>query len=214
MSVKATPRVQWILAGILCLCTLVALWATAMSVREQKLAARRGDRGERIEGLPPPPRLEVVEGGPRTLHLKPCEKVTIEHFSLVYHEGTLHVGGSQERFFVKFIHLKKGEQRGWQELRLTVLDIDPGGLRIETEIRPGFPSTGDGWYSDLRAGLQIEFDRKRLVTVTSWDPAKPELKLRIQQEDHVEEKTLGDQAQADAFGIKVRLEKRALLLER
>ena len=72
---------------------------------------------------------------------------------------------------------------------------------------------GDGRYAALRAGLQVEFDRNRLVTIASWDPAKPELKLRIQQGDQVEEKTLGEDTKMELFGITVGLSKDALLLQ-
>jgi hypothetical protein len=200
MSVKA----QWAFAGVLCLCTLVALWATAMSVRERKLAARRG---ERIQDAAPP-RLEVNERRPQKLPLKQGQKVAVEHFSLVYRDDTLSVTGSQDRAFVDFIHLKKGEQRGWQELRLTILEVDPSGLVVEAEIRPGAPSTGDGWYTALREGLQVEFDGKRLVTIRAWDAAKPELQLRILQGDRAEERTLGENAGARVFGLGLELRRR------
>jgi hypothetical protein len=208
MSVKAAPRLQWILAGILCLCTLVALWATAMRVREQKLAARRGDRGERVP-QEAPPRTEVDTVRSRKIPLPPGRKVAVEHFSLVYRDDAITVAGSDGRSFVDFLHLKKGEQRGWQELRLTILELDPSGPVVEAEFRPGAPCTGDGRYTAIRAGLQIEFDGRRLVTITAWDPAKPELKLRVQRGDHVEEQTLGENARTQSFGLGLELRKRA-----
>ncbi len=202
MSVNATHPLKWIFAGILCLCTLVALWATAMRVREQKLAARRGDR---IQDAAP---IRLPEDGrPRKLELRRGQKVAVEHFTLLCSDQTLAVVP-----FVEFIDLKKGDVRGWQELRLAVLEVDQTGIALEAGIRPGAPSTGDGWYTAIRQGLQVEFDGNRSVAVVSWDPAKPEIKVKIQHGDQGKEETLGENAQVRAFGILLRLEKRGLLL--
>src|SRR5262245_63910650 len=171
MSVKATQRLQWTFAAILCGCTLVALWSTAMSVRERKLAARRG---ERIQGADPV-RLTGGDGRPMRIPLRRGQKLAVEHFSLLYQDESLSVVGH-----VEFLNLKKGEQRGYQELRLTVLEVDPTEVVVEAEIRPGASSYGDGRY-EIRPGLQVEFDRKRFVTVTAWDPAKPEVKVKVLQ---------------------------------
>src|SRR5262245_18516251 len=107
MSVKAAPRLQWILAGILVLCTLVALWATAMRVREQKLAARRGDRGDRIP-QEAAPRVEVIDGRPQRVQLPAGQKVAVEHFLLVYGDKTLKVSDRQGSPLVTFTTLEKG----------------------------------------------------------------------------------------------------------
>jgi len=195
--------VRWAFAAVLSLCTLVALWATAMSVREKKLAARRG---ERIQDTTPI-RVEVDDVRPQKLQLRPGQKLAVEHFSLLYRNETLSVTGSQNRSFVEFINLKKGEQRGWQELRLTILEVEPSGLVVDAGIRPGAPSTGDGWYTAIRAGLQVEFDGGQVVTITSWDPAKPELQLKVQQDDEAEEQTLGAHRRVQSFGIGVELQK-------
>ena len=61
--------------------------------------------------------------------------------------------------------------------------------------------------------MQVEFDGKRMVTIASWDPAGPHLKLRIQQGEQIEEKTLGEDATMVVFGITVGLTKDALLLQ-
>jgi len=204
MSVKA----QWAFAGVLCLCTLVALWATAMSVREKKLAARRGERIQEAE----PIHLAGGEGRPLKLSLKSGQKLAVEHFSLVYRDGTLNVSDPRGSPLVSFMNLEKGVKRGWQELQLTVLQADPSALVVEAEIRPGAPSTGDGWYTAIRAGLRVEFDLGRVVTVTAWDPAKPEVTLKIEIGERVEEKTLVDSAEAWSFGIKLRLKNRDLFL--
>jgi hypothetical protein len=207
MSVKATPRLQWIFAAVLCLCTLVALWATAMRVREQKLAARRG---ERIQDTIP---IRVAENGrPLKLSLISGQKLAVEHFWLLYSDKTLKVSDSQGSLLVSFINLEKGVKRGWQELQLTVLQADPSSLVVDAEIRPGAPSTGDGWYTAIRAGLRVEFDMGRIVTVTAWDPAKPELKAKIEIGEKVEEKTLVDNAETWSFGVKLRLKNRELYL--
>jgi hypothetical protein len=198
MSVQATHPLKWVFAAVLCLCTLVALWATAMSVREQKLAARRGERIQDAVAL---------AGAPARLQLRQGQKLAVEHFTLLFRDGILSVTP-----FVEFLNLKKGEQRGWQELRLTILEVDSTEVLFEAEIRPGSPSMGDGWFAAIRAGLRVEFEGNRSVTVVSWDPAKPEMKLKIEHGDKAEEQTLGENGQARAFGITVRLEKRGLLL--
>ena len=45
------------------------------------------------------------------------------------------------------------------------------------------------------------------------DAAKPELKARVQQGDQVEERTLGDNAGAQAFGVTLSLKDGELLLD-
>ena len=154
----------------------------------------------------------MTDGRPQKLHLPSGQKVAVEHFSLVYRDKTLKVSDRQGSLLVSFINLEKGVKRGWQELRLTVLEADPSAMVVEAEIRPGAPSTGDGWYAAIRAGLRVEFDVGRVVTVTAWDPTKPELKLKIEIGERVEEKTLVDNAEAWSFGIQLRLKNRELFI--
>jgi serine/threonine protein kinase len=264
-------RADLILAAILVGCTLVALWVTALKVRNDKLAARKGDRGQPVEATvaPPPekPRLkiapdrrlsgtsaktleeffskapkgervdveidpasptlrqqEVIEAAEKVgipirfvtgdtklmkLHLKRGQKIAFEHFTLYYwgRVENLSVYGENDLHFVEFLHIKKGEQRGWQELRMTFLDVSPKEFTFEAEIRPGALSYGDGWYYQFKTGLQVELDRKRIATVLSWDAAKPEMKVTLQQGDTVENMTLVEKSLFRYMAVNVWLKK-------
>src|SRR6185295_19066072 len=129
-----------VLAGILVLCTLVALWVTAARIKERKIAARYG---ERIETSPTPdaPLPEIT--------LRPGKPAGVGHFTLDLDNGLL-VTDAQHRPLVRFRDLKTGDERGWQELRLKVLAVDPDSMRLAAEFRPGSPCFGPGDYLALR----------------------------------------------------------------
>ncbi|HEX7900535.1 MAG TPA: hypothetical protein VF950_22410 [Planctomycetota bacterium] len=169
MSVKApVPRAYWVLSVLLCLCTLVALWITAWKIRQDKVAARRGGRQDEPSETDRLRRLPLARG----------KSVRAGHFKLGYpRDGALQVLDLNARTLVTFTDIAPGERRGWQELRLTCVAADPQAYLIEAEFRPGSACLGPGEYADLKAGLQIELDEGRLLTVVRWDAEKPEIYL-------------------------------------
>lgn len=193
----------WTFVAILCACTLVALWVTAARVKANKLAARYGERIER-------PAIIVAEDArlPRIV-LKRGERLHVEHFILHFPDSgdRLTVQDAKDQPLVEFHRIRKGEQRGWQELRMTFLEAAKDHLTIEAELRPGASSFGPGGYRAIRPGLRVEFDPQRSVTVTAWDPDKPELKLKIDTDGQSEERTLVAEAEARVRGISFCLKK-------
>lgn len=215
-SDRKPPRAVWVAAAILCLCTLVALWVTAARVKGQKLAARMGERIRAETGAP----LSIGDGRPLPLRLRRGQSVAVEYFLLRFDARgeSLSIADDKNRPLVEFLHLKKGRQRGWQELRLTFQEADGPDLSLEAELRPGATSHGDGWYAAVRPGLRVEFDRDRSVTVTAWDPAKGDLTLKAQRSDQAEEHRIAAGGRAGAFGLAFGVTKRegaawGLLLE-
>jgi hypothetical protein len=169
MSVKGpAPRAYWILSGVLCLCTLVALWITAWRIRQDKVEARLGGREERPSETDRPRRVPIPRG-----------KASLAgHFKIAYpKDGTLAVFDLNARPLVTFHGLSEGSRRAWQELQLTWIAADAASCVVEVEFRPGSPCRGPGEYENLKPGLRIELDPDVHLTVERWDPSKPEVFL-------------------------------------
>lgn len=165
-------KVRWILATLLCLCTLVALWVTGARVRAQKMAARYGDR---TASAP------IDAGGTSVVSLTGDKRVNVEHFTLEYGRGEgVRVLDRSGTALAEFSGVKKGDFRRWQELQLTFVDVRPDSALLEVEFKPGSPCFGSGRYRALRQGLQIQFPGGRSVSISTWDPAKPEATLHVE----------------------------------
>jgi len=206
MAVKAPPGpLFWIPAGILVLCTLVALWVTAAQIKARKMAARYG---ERIEADPAP------DGRLPEFVLRPGQSTRVEHLTLDLDkaDGSLVVLDAQERPLVRYSGLRKGDERGWQELRIKVLAVDAESIRLATEFRPGAACLGPGAFIALRPGLRIETAGGWALTLVTWDEAKPEARVKIESGSGTREDTLRPGEEHLAFGVRVVLKDRALTL--
>lgn len=186
MTAQAPQRplhpVVWVLAGILVLCTLTALWVTAARVKANKLAARYGSDKE---PAPVEPRL-----GP--FALQRGRSVPVQHLTLVFGQAGLEIHDAQGRTRAIYSPLTKGLRFGWQELRLMLLEATKDDLLIDAEFIPGAASFGPGVYLDLRAGLRVEFPHGRALTLIAWDPAQGEGKIKVEQGDRSEEHPLSE----------------------
>lgn len=169
MSVKGpAPRAYWILSGILCLCTLVALWITAWKIRQDKVEARMG-------GREPEP---AETDRPRRIPIAFRKFARAGHFKIGYvREATLAVLDLNSRCLVSYPGMKEGERRAWQELQITWVAGDSNACVLQVEFKPGSPCRGPGEYEALKPGLRIELDPEVHLTVERWDPAKPEVYL-------------------------------------
>lgn len=163
------PKVYWILSGLLCLATLVALWLTAWKVRAEKLAAREGGRQAPPSETDRLRRLPVARG--RGVHAG--------HFKLSYpdRDGTLAVYSMSNQHLVTFTGVREGERRAWQELQVRCRAADEKQYLLEIAFLPGSACRGAGEYVALKPGLRIELDNDLAVSVARWDPEKPELRL-------------------------------------
>jgi len=165
-------KVRWILATLLCLCTLVALWVTGARVRAQKMAARYGDR---TASAP------IDAAGTSTVSLPRDKRVTVEHFTLEYSPGEIvRVLDRAGTALAEFTGPRKGDVRRWQELQLTFVEVAPDSALVEVEFKPGSPCFGSGRFRALRQGLQIQFPGGRTITIAAWNAAKPEATLRFE----------------------------------
>jgi hypothetical protein len=169
MSVKGpAPRAYWILSGILCLCTLVALFITAWKIRQEKVEARIGGREAEPSDTDRPRKIPIARG----------KFARAGHFKIGYvREATLAVLDLNSRCLVSYPGLKEGERRAWQELQLAWVAGDSTSCVVQVEFRPGSPCRGPGEYEDLKPGLRIELDPDVHLTVERWDPSKPEVYL-------------------------------------
>ena len=170
MTVKAPlPLLYWILAGILCLCTLVALWITGWKIREEKVAARSAGRQAPPSDTDRLRRLPIARG----------QAVGAGHFQLAYpnRDGGLLVLDAGRRPLVVFTGVREGERRAWQELQVACLAADEKAYLVEVEFRPGAACRGPGEFAALKPGLRVDLDETRFLSVVRWDPAKPELVL-------------------------------------
>ncbi len=204
MSAQAPDRklhpVVWVLAGILCLCTLTAMWVTAARVKAAKMAARYG---------------VGVEAEPGALVcLKRGRPVPAQHLTLAYVAEGLEVRNAQGKALVRYPDPRPGQHLGWQELRLTLRDAPKDELLVEVDFVPGAASTGAGLYLELRAGLRIEFSKGRAVTLTAWDPTKLEGKVKFEAAERNEERPLS--SSQTLYGLSATLRQKPggqLLLE-
>jgi hypothetical protein len=170
------PAVK-VLAGLLVLCTLTALWVTAVRVKANKMAARYGVGAETdpLEARLPPIRLHRGQSAP------------VQHLSLTFSEEGLEVRDAQGRTRALYVDLIQGLRLGWQELRMTLREASKDDLVIEPEFIPGAPSFGAGVYLDLRSGLRVEVPHGRALTLIAWDPVKQEGKVRIEDASRSDE---------------------------
>lgn len=204
MSVKAAPPgpVFWILSGVLCACTLAALLVTALQIKERKMAARYGER------LDQPP--AALAGAPLAeIVIRRGRPTPVEHFLLelpANAEG-LEVHDARDRALVRFQGLRRGDERGWQELRLRILDVQKDEMRLAAEFRPGAACTGAGTYLALRAGLRVEFTAARSATLLDVDPAKRQVRLKVEVGDRAEEQALGEGERRTVLGLTFSLER-------
>jgi hypothetical protein len=197
------PKAYWILSGLLCLATLVALWLTAWKVREEKLAARAGGRQD------PPSETDRL----RRLPIPRGRGVHAGHFKLVYpdRDGALRVYTMANQHLVNFTGLREGERRAWQELQVLVRGADEKGYLVEVAFTPGSPCRGLGEYAALKPGLRIELDEDVALVVQHWDPAKPELRFSTSRGADV---GLGEGGTWTDAPYRLKLEKNLLKVER
>src|SRR4030095_8015562 len=168
MSGQAPPesgKLRWILSGLLCLCTLVALWVTGARVRSLKMAARYGDR---IAAAP------IDPAGTSTLTLRRDERVRVAHFTLEFSKAAaLRISDGAGTVLVEFPAPRKGEMRRWQERQLVFTEVGPDAAKIEVDFKPGSPCFGSGNYRALRQGLQVQFPGGRAGTGATREAAAP-----------------------------------------
>ena len=199
--------VVWVLAGILCLCTLTALWVTAARVKANKMAARYGI-GRETE-LPP---VQVPGPGLEPVRLRRGQTAPAQHLTLAYVDEGLEVRDAQGRTRVRYPDPKPGRRLGWQELRMTLREATKDELQIDLEFVPGAASYGAGVYRELKAGLRVEFPRGRALTVTAWDPATLAGKVTVEARERSEERTLTPSPQT-LMGLRFSLRQDQLALE-
>jgi hypothetical protein len=195
--------VVWTLAGILCLCTLTALWVTAARVKANKMAARYGIGRETEPSTAPTP---------EQIRLRRGQTAPAQHFTLAYVDEGLEVRDAQGRARVRFPDPKPGQRLGWQELRMTLREATKDELQIDLEFVPGAASTGAGVYRELKAGLRVEFPHGRALTVTAWDPATLEGKVKVEARERSEERLLTPSPQT-LMGLRFSLRQDQLVLE-
>jgi hypothetical protein len=198
--------VVWVLAAILCACTLVALWVTGARIKAMKIAARRG---EVIEPIANP-----TEAAPSKVILRRDHRVRVEHFGLRRNAaGNVEVVDAKERPLVDFVRIEKGQVRRWQELQLSFSEVSPEEATVDVEFKPGAPCFGPGLYRALRQGLQVQFPKGASVTVSAWDPKAPEATLKFEGPEAGLERKVALHADGKIFGVAFRLEADGLLLQ-
>src|SRR5689334_1663783 len=208
MSGQAPPasgKLRWILSGLLCLCTLVALWVTGARVKALKMAARYGDRT---------PAASVDPTRTSTVLLCRDQRVRIAHFTLEFTSADLlRISDGSGAVLVEFPGLRKGDLRRWQELQLACHDVGRDGATVEVEFKPGSPCFGSGTYRALRQGLRMEFPGGRTVTIATWDATKPEATLRFEGPSGKADSVVAPGAAGEAMKIRYRFERAGLELQ-
>ncbi len=114
--------------------------------------------------------------------LRRGERLRVEGFTLHFWERVENVSVYDAKgvHCVEYTRIRKDQRRGWQELQLTVLEVEKDQFTMEVEIRPGAPCFGGGFYRNLKPGLRIEFPGKRALSITAYDPRKPEIQAVIE----------------------------------
>jgi hypothetical protein len=207
MSGQAPPesgKLRWILSGLLCLCTLVALWVTGARVKALKMAARYGDRT---------PAASVDPTGTSTVSLRREQRVQVAHFTLEFTKAdVLRISDGAGTVLVEFAAPRKGDLRRWQELQLVFTEVGPDGAKADVEFKPGSPCFGSGTYRALRQGLQIQFPG-RTVTIATWDALKPEATLRFEGPPGNVDVVVGPGTGGETNRIRYRFERAGLELQ-
>lgn len=149
-------------------------------------------------------RFMAADARPLRLQVRSGARLAVEHVALSRGPGgdTLSVTDARDRLLVLFTKLKTGEQRGWQEVRLTCVDVTPEATILDVELRPGASSFGAGRYASVRPGLRVEFGPQHSATVTAVDPAKQELTLKLESAGQTEELRLPVAGQGAKLGIR------------
>jgi hypothetical protein len=179
------PAVK-VLAGLLVLCTLTALWVTAARIKANKMAVRYGIGTENAPG--------DREGSQIRLHRG--QSVNVQHLRLLYSGDALEVRDAQDRIRARYFNLVRGRRLGWQELQVTLLEAAKDELLIESEFVPGAASFGGGVYYELRAGLRVEFRGDRAFTLATWNPSTEEGKVKIEEGARSEDHSMSGQSPA------------------
>lgn len=154
-------------------------------------------------------RFVAGDGAAIRIALRSGERLRVESFTLYFWDParTLSVHDARGTPCVEFLRLKKGQRRGWQELQLTVLEVEDD-LRIEVQIRPGAASFGAGAYGEIRPGLRIGFENGRTFTVARFDARRLELRALIEAPGRAPEEHRVAQGDREALGLRFRLERR------
>src|SRR6185369_15087317 len=127
-SAPKPNKIVWALAGLLCLCTLVALWVTGARVKALKMAARYGDRT---------PAASVDPTGTSTVSLRRDQRVQVAHFTLEFTRAdVLRIFDGAGTLLVEFPGPRKGDLRRWQELQLVFAEVGPDGAKINVDFKP------------------------------------------------------------------------------
>jgi len=195
--------VVWTLAAILRLCTLTALSVTAARIKANKMAARYGVGREAEPPAAP---------APEQVRLRRGQTAPAGHLTLAYVDLGLAVRDAQGRARVRFPDPKPGRRLGWQELRMTLREATKDELQIDLEFVPGAASYGAGVYREFKAGLRVEFPHGRALTVTAWDPATLEGKVKVEARERDEERPLTPSPQT-LMGLRFSLRQDQLVLE-
>jgi len=197
-------KVRWILASLLCLCTLVALWVTGARVKAQKMAARYGDRTSASAPV-------IDPAATSRTTLRRGARVPAGHFSLELAEGgTVRVLDASGATLVEYGDVVAGDVRRWQELQLTFAGGGPDGMTAEVEFKPGSPCLGSGRYRALRQGLQIQFLGGRSITIAAWDAAKSEATLDLAGPSGAMSTSLALRGKGEAFKIRFTFDRDAV----
>lgn len=154
-------------------------------------------------------RFVVGETGIARLVLHRNERLRVEHFILRFWErvDNLSVYDAQGRHLVEFLRMKKGQIRRWQELQLSFMEVEKDRYILEIEVKPGSASFGRGFYRALRPGLRVIFPHDQAMTVSAWDPGKPELKLKCESENESCERTLGPDSEGRVYSMYYQLKR-------
>ena len=96
--------------------------------------------------------------------------VNVEGFRLSFVHQGIEVIDSKGIKRAQFSKLRPGERRGWQELQIDLIEVEPRILRFNAFIRPGSPCFGSGNYLGVKPGLRIEFPDGIAVTVLEVPP--------------------------------------------
>ncbi len=154
------------------------------------------------------PRFFLGDQKRAALRLGLGEQIEVEHFFIAWlgAEGlrVLNPGGL---LLARYAPPTRGWIRRWHELELRCVAASPQAVTLELELKPGSSCFGPGDYRPVRAGLRIDLEGGRSVTVTRYDAARPELHARVTHQGENAEIVLTGEAPERKVGpLRIALE--------
>ena len=103
-------------------------------------------------------------------------------------------------------------ERGWQELQVDIIEVEPRSLRLDAFVRPGSPCVGSGLYHEVKPGLRIEFPDGIVVTVLETPPG--DWRVRLDRAGIQKTLQFEDETEVRAGDLKMKGRTRLLLIEK